>query len=46
MDEEDPVNNLPHVIDRPELGTQSIHDAWRTICRQARINHVGVLVLP
>jgi hypothetical protein len=46
INEDDPSGNLPHAVERPDLAKKAIHDAWVTVCRQAKIEHQGNLVLP
>ena len=44
--ETDPRDNLPQAHPRPDLDLSSPVEAWRTLCEQARITHVGQLVDP
>lgn len=44
--EDDPEQNLPMAVPRAELTAMTLPEAWQAICRQAKIEHQGELILP
>jgi len=41
-----PEQNLPHVTARPDLNDLGPSELWQRICKLARIDHTGSIVLP
>ena len=46
VNEDDPRQNLPSIVDRPDLVGKSAREVWFVLCEQAKIEHVGQFVDP
>jgi hypothetical protein len=44
--EDDPRQNLPNVVNRPDLAGKSARQVWMMLCEQANIEHVGQFIDP
>lgn len=44
--EEDPRNNLPTAVARPDLAGKSAREVWEDFCQRANIQHTGKFIDP
>jgi len=44
--DDDPRNNLPHAVARPDLVGKTAQQVWDELCQQAQITHLGTFHPP